>query len=96
MEAVIQLRADLARLMQGDAVGAWPNHLAAVRRDLDAELSRLGASLRPMHPGVKDTELARYFTLTGIPDPQQETVLATLRNLEAVTAAYVKPEAEPA
>jgi hypothetical protein len=49
-----------------------------------------------MHPGVQDAELMRYFTLSGVSDPDQEAILVALRNLEGVTAAYVKPEAEPA
>jgi hypothetical protein len=96
MATVIQLRADLARLMQGEAHTAWPDHLVEMKRGLDDELARLGASLSPMHPGVQDAELMRYFTLSGVSDPDQEAILVALRNLEGVTAAYVKPEAEPA
>lgn len=96
MGTVIQLRADLARLMQGEAVTPCPDHIVEMKQDLDDELARLGASLRPMHPGAQDAELARYFTLSGVPDPEQEAILVALRSLEAITAAYVKPEAEPA
>lgn len=96
MGTVIQLRADLAEYMHGEALAACPDNILEMKRDLEDALARLGASLRPMHPGVQDAELARYFTLCGVPAPRQESALADLRDLEAVTAAYVKPEAEPA
>ncbi len=96
MDTVIQLRADLARLMQGGGDETFPDDILRMKRDLDNELARIGASLKPMHPGVQDSELARYFGLSGTSEPADESVLVALRSLEAVTAAYVKPEAEPA
>ena len=97
MKAVIQLRDDVARLMQGEVgLDRSTDQCAKIKQDLDSELVRLGVSLRPMHPGAEDAELARYFTLSGTVSMEDERILATLRNLEAVTAAYIKPEAEPA
>ncbi len=106
MEAVIQLRADLAALMEGETSRAWPDHLTHMKRELDDRLARHGASLRPMHPGTQDAELMRYYTLSADTDSvgndsaakqsEADSVLLTLRSLEAVTAAYVKPDVEPA
>ena len=65
-----------------------------MKQSLDDALARLGVSLRPMHPGVEDADLARYFTLSGVSGKEGEKVLVALRDLDAVTAAYGKPEAE--
>lgn len=96
MGAVIQLKAEIAKMMQGDTLAALPDPIAQAKGDLDRELTRLKGSLQPMHPGTKDDDLVTYFTLAGVPDSQQETATAALNDLAAVTAAYVKPEAEPA
>ena len=97
MEAVVQLIADLSGYSQNaepdTAEGA---QTVEMRRQLNAELARLGALLTPMHPGVADAELASYFKLTGVETPDVDAVLADLRRLAAVKAAYVKPGAEPA
>ncbi len=97
MTAVVQLRADVAKLLQGDGgleTQATPE--SEVRQDLDRELARLHMSLKPIHPGTEDQDLARYFTLTSSQGPADEEALGALRKLEAVTAAYIKPEEEPA
>jgi len=97
MEAVIQLRTDVAKLMRSGGVSdERADQLVRLKEELDKELARLGVSLRPMHPGAEDAESIRYFLLSGISELGKEEVLPTLRGLEAVTAAYVKPEAEPA
>ena len=50
-----------------------------------------GASLRPLHPGTSDPELATYF-IVHVPDPAEAPrVLDRLRSHAAVTAAYIKP-----
>jgi hypothetical protein len=67
-----------------------------MKDDLDRELTRLGASLQPMHPGVQDADLARYFYLSGVSDAGGTQALEALRNLAAVTAAYSKEPAQPA
>ena len=97
METVIQLRSDVAKAMQGTVdVGEAAGELWKATRDLEQELDRLGVSLEPVHPGTQDAELARYFTLSETPEFDPERILAPLRGLEAVTAAYVKPQAQPA
>ena len=95
MEAVVQLEREIAGLYHGGAgQPSLPDTLRKMKHDLDDELARLGLSLRPMHPDIEDTELARYFTLVGGSIRQDETTLVALRDLDAVTAAYMKPEAE--
>lgn len=59
--------------------------------DLRGLVDEFGASVRPLHPGTSDPELASYL-IVQIPNaaaaPQ---VLDRLRRHTAVTAAYVKP-----
>ena len=60
-----------------------------------SELGKLvassGASLRPLHPGTSDPELATYY-IVHVPDPAAAPrVLDKLRGHAAVTAAYIKP-----
>ncbi len=97
MGAVIQLKAEIVNLMQDDfSPTALPDRIAKAKQDLDDELARLGGVLQPMHPHVQDAELMTYFSLSGIPDFKEEAAVDALIDLEAVTAAYVKPDAEPA
>lgn len=97
METVIQLRGDVAKLMQGAAARTEAtDELWKAKRELEQELVRLGVAIRPVHPGSQDAELATYFTLCEAPGPDLEEILAVLRDLEAVTAAYAKPPAQPA
>ena len=101
MTAVVQLRADVAPLMHGDAGLARQTtpdlaHVLEVREDLMKELAHLHMTLKPIHPNTEDQELARYFILNRSEGPLDEAVLGSVRELEAVTAAYIKPEAEPA
>jgi len=97
MTAVVQLRADVAPLMHGDAGLAHQTaHVLEVRKDLMKELGHLHMTLKPIHPHTEDQELARYFILNRSDGPLDEAALGSLRELEAVTAAYIKPEAEPA
>lgn len=97
MTVVVQLRADVARLMhRGAGLEGQTADLVKVRQNLIEELERLHLSLQPMHPDAEDLELARYFTLSSATRPVDEETLGSLCKLEAVTAAYIKPEAEPA
>lgn len=96
MEAVIQLSAELAAALHGGAAGAQSEPVTRMRRVLVAELAERGASLRPQHPGTTDTELLRYFNLSLPDDTDANELLVALRGLDGVTAAYLKPEAEPA
>lgn len=92
MEAVIQLRSDVAALLNGVAIESLDgDDLKRAKRDLDDALKRLGLTLSPAHPARRDAELKRYFVLTGSPQQTPEDVLLSLRRLEAVTAAYSNP-----
>jgi hypothetical protein len=51
---------------------------------------RAGGTLIPMHPGVSDPELQRFFVVE-VPDPRVPELLDQLRQQPAVQAAYVKP-----
>jgi hypothetical protein len=54
-------------------------------------VSKSGASLRPLHPGSSDPELATYY-IVHVPNPADASrVLEQLRGHAAVTAAYIKP-----
>ncbi len=92
MEAVIQLRSDVAALINETMVGESAcDDLRKVKGDLDAVLRRWCLTMSPAHPARRDSELKRYFLLTGLPKQRSEDVLLSLRRLEAVTAAYSNP-----
>jgi hypothetical protein len=66
--------------------------------DLRARAEELGVELLPVHPGEDDPVLASFYTLVLPDDPDDEranSVLAALRESDAVDAAFVKPAAEP-
>ena len=97
MNIVIQLRPEIAGLILGEpGVQATSREVSGMKDDLDRELNQLGASLRPMHPGVQDANLGRFFYLCGVPDAEVPQALQGLRNLSAITAAYSKEPAQPA
>lgn len=95
MEAVVQLRAEISRLMRNNLYAHKSRReIMEEKAELDAALARAGASLVPQHPDAEDEVLASYFMLTGVSDPEMDSVLTALRGLDAVMAAYVKPGAE--
>jgi hypothetical protein len=54
-----------------------------------------GVAIHPMHAGVKDPELARWF-YADVADPDRATALSErLRELASVEAAYVTPPEGP-
>jgi hypothetical protein len=59
--------------------------------DLRELMSASGASLRPLHPGSPDPELASYYIVHVSNPAAASRVLEQLRGHAAVTAAYVKP-----
>ena len=54
----------------------------------------LGATLRPMHPGVRDPELSTYFFVEVPDQPTAGRIISRLQNCDAVESAYVKPPDE--
>ena len=64
-------------------------------QELRQAVADLGVELQPMHPGVRDPQLARYFVLEVPDSATAEQAIARLRGTPSVEAAYVKPAAEP-
>ena len=60
-----------------------------------AAATALGVRLIPMHPGVRNAELATWYVATSDSNDEEGAAVA-LRKLSGVTAAYVRPGAEPA
>ncbi|HEV8649143.1 MAG TPA: hypothetical protein VG276_06980 [Actinomycetes bacterium] len=100
---IVQVRPELAAGLHGQA--AAPEARALVRA-----AESLGAPLRPLHPaspaesggigrnaatGTGDPELAAWFTLEVPDQAAAERAVGVLRAVDGVTAAYVKPPAEP-
>ena len=93
MQAVIQLRSDVAVLLYGGSVECIDREeLRKAKQDLEEALRRWSLTLSPAHPARQDAELKRYFLLTGPAEQRAEDVLLSLRRLEAVTAAYSNPQ----
>ena len=56
---------------------------------------RLGAVLRPLHPGTDDPRLSRYFVVVPPESAHAGTVASAFRELPSVAAAYVQALPEP-
>jgi len=88
VSVTVQVRPELAADLLGPA--AAPEARALVRA-----AASLGAPLRPLHPATGDPDLAAWFTLK-LPDrAAADRAVGVLRAVGGVTAAYVKPPAEP-
>ncbi len=72
---------------EGDASGVPP--------DLAVAAADLGLSILPMHPGVADDELSRYFQVDLADIGAAEAVAERLGQVPSVDAAYVKPPEGP-
>lgn len=66
------------------------------RAEVDALLSAQGLSLTPLHPNTSDPTLASWFVLPAMPTDRAEEIVAALRTLPSVEAAYVQPSPAPA
>ena len=80
-------------------VEAAQNFLSAAKptqaiKQLDEALADLGLSLKPQHAGESDPELSRFFVVDARDREEGERIVETVRQLQAVKAAYIKPEAE--
>jgi hypothetical protein len=76
-----------------DAVrkGAPASSDPVVPADLAAVAAELGSRLEPMHPGVVDPELSRFFVLE-VPDRQTaERAAVRMQQSPSVESAYWKP-----
>lgn len=87
---VVSLRADVARAVYAGTQDS-PSTV-----ELNAALKRFGVALTPQHPDSGDAELQSYFIIPGVPLEQAELIANTLREFEAVQAAYIQPPMSPA
>lgn len=60
------------------------------RQRILSESGAAGVSLRPLHPGTRDADLARYY----VGDVADDAQIQKLRAIAGVEAAYVKPADE--
>ena len=81
VEIIVQLSAEASDPAGATAAGVY-------RTATDA-----GATLKPLHPGTSDPELARYAAVR-VPPNQADRVLARLMSSSGVDAAYIKPTGE--
>jgi hypothetical protein len=66
-----------------------------VPKDLREAAAEAGVAIQPMHPGVLDPELARWF-YADVEDPDQATALTDrLQALASIEAAYITPPQGP-
>jgi hypothetical protein len=54
----------------------------------------LGVVLEPLHPGVDDDDMARFFMIQMPDSTMAERVIARLRLSDSIEAAYLKPTDE--
>lgn len=74
---------EVARALKGGAPSSSAKPVLEAAKDLKL-------TLRPMHPGVDDAALIRYF-VANAPGSNAEPALARLRQTPGITAAYAKP-----
>ncbi len=58
-------------------------------------VAEFGVRLVPIHPGIDDPELMRYFAVEVPAQALAERVVTRLRQIAVVDAAYVKPPDQP-
>jgi hypothetical protein len=68
--------------------------LSVESEELVQASKELGLTLEPVHPGVEDAELMRYFAVEVPNLAVSEKVIRRLRQCAAIDAAYVKPPDE--
>jgi hypothetical protein len=90
MEIVLRLRGESAAAFQA---GSQQEPGVA---NLSAVLARYGLELKPQHPGTSDGVLQSYFSVAGVRAAEADRIVATLRELDAVEAAYIQPPPGPA
>jgi len=85
MCVTVQATNELARALRQESPAT------AESREVTEIAGDVGAVLEPLHAGTRDSSLRRYFILQVPDQPTAERVLARLRQVRDVTAAYVKP-----
>ena len=88
MQVIVQVRADAVRRSRPSGGES------TVPPDVANAASELGSRAEPMHPGVIDPELSRFFVLE-VPDRDAaEGAAARLQQIPSVESAYWKPPDE--
>jgi transcriptional regulator with XRE-family HTH domain len=88
MQVIVQVSPEVAQVLRGESSPTPETQtLSEMAKDL-------GVSLEPLHPGVDDPLLARFFTFQ-LPDrAASERAFERLLRLKGVEAAYAKPPDE--
>lgn len=55
----------------------------------------LGIKLQPLHPGIHDVDLVKYFFIQAASEQQAQSIIDAFLKCPSVEGAYVKPEGEP-
>ena len=84
MYVTVRLVADVARAVHHNERTPTSEELASATRELSV-------TLVPIHPGIEDGELMRYFAIEVPSQPVADRVIERLRRCAAIDAAYVKP-----
>ncbi|MBS1809723.1 MAG: hypothetical protein JST84_16295 [Acidobacteria bacterium] len=88
MQITVHLRSDAARgLAERSPPSTEINELRQI-------LSRLGITLRPLHPESTDPELRTQFWIDAPDQATADQIIQQLQPLRAVQAAYSKPPDE--
>lgn len=92
MTMIVVLSQDVSRLLRDDTLDPGP--LAASVSSIEDALRDYGRVLTPLHPDTDDPKLSTYFTLDVRDQTTADEIIARLRRLPAVEAAYWKPSEE--
>jgi hypothetical protein len=85
MQATVQVRDDVARALHRRAPATQE------AGQLLRQLESMDLTLEPIHPHTDDPVLQTFFTVQVPDDGTADEVIARLRELAAIEAAYVKP-----
>ena len=90
VEIVVQVKDEVARALHRDELRT------PAAQALLATAADLSVSLVPIHPATDHPALLSYFRVDAPDTGSALEILKELERSDAVTAAYVKPPAEPA
>jgi hypothetical protein len=88
MDITVVIRLDAAQSLQ---YMVSPN--AASKAVLNVAQDQ-GVNLQPIHPGIQDLELVKYFYIQDVPEEQVQSNIKAFLMCPFVEGAYVKPEGE--
>jgi hypothetical protein len=94
MRVVIVLKLDASEELHRQASGLDTAESSTDVTELLQATEMLGISLEPMHPGQTHPLLAPYFTVEVPNHETADSLIDKLRPLQAVEAAYFRPEDE--